>query len=276
MGRSKKKRRGAKGPTLAEKADPHELYELSVQDVEQEAEFLEETFLELRGRRPRALREDFCGTANAACRWVAVNRRHKAMAVDIDPAVLASGRKRHVEALTPGARRRLQLIEGDVRTVRTPPADIVCAFNFSYWYFRDRAVMLRYFRAVRRALVSDGLFFLDVFGGADAFRECKEKTKHAGFSYVWEQKSYDPVTGEYICHIHFRFPDGSRLRRAFTYHWRLWTLPELQDLLAEAGFSRSHVYWQGTDEDGEANGEFESVQSAENDPAWIAYIVAER
>ena len=60
------------------------------------------------------------------------------------------------------------------------------------------------------------------------------------------------------CHIHFKFPDGSRIKNAFSYDWRLWTLPEVQELLAEAGFDRITVYWQGTDEEtGEANGEFE-------------------
>ena len=69
---------------------------------------------------------------------------------------------------------------------------------------------------------------------------------------------------------------GSKLKKAFTYHWRLWTLPELRDMLAEAGFSRVHVYWQGSDEDGEPDGDFTVVETAENDPAWIAYIVSER
>jgi hypothetical protein len=29
-----------------------------------------------------------------------------------------------------------------------------------------------------------------------------------------------------VCHIHFDFEDGSRLERAFSYDWRLWSLPE--------------------------------------------------
>jgi SAM-dependent methyltransferase len=262
--------------TLAAQADRHALYEQSVQDVEQEVEFLEETYHEIRGRKPVLLREDFCGTANAASQWVLSNRRHHAIAVDIDPDVLESGRQRHVVSLPNSTRKRIELIEGDVRSVRTAAADILCGFNFSYWCFRERRQLLDYFKSARRGLKKDGLFFLDVFGGSEAFTECKEKTKHDGFTYVWHQKSYDPVSGDYVCHIHFRFPDGSRLKKAFSYHWRLWTLPELLDLLAEAGFTSSHVYWQGTDEDGEPDGQFSRVTSGENDPAWIAYIVSER
>ncbi len=32
------------------------------------------------------------------------------------------------------------------------------------------------------------------------------------------------------------------LRRAFHYHWRLWTIPELHDMLMGAGFSRVNVW----------------------------------
>jgi hypothetical protein len=65
--------------------------------------------------------------------------------------------------------------------------------------------------------------------------------------------------------------------RAFTYTWRLWTLPELREVLKEAGFERVTVYWQGTDEEtGEGNGEFLPVDRGDPDPAWIAYLVAEK
>src|SRR5690606_9805443 len=99
---------------------------------------------------------------------------------------------------------------------------------------KTRAELVRYFRRVRTALVSDGVFFLDAYGGYDAYRELEEATVHDGFTYIWNQETYHPVTGEMSCRIDFRFPDGSRLKRAFTYDWRLWSLPELQEMLAEA------------------------------------------
>jgi SAM-dependent methyltransferase len=261
---------------MAETADCHELYEQSVQNVEAEVEFIQTAFRELRGRHPTSFREDFCGTAAAACHWVTVGKENSAWAVDIDPHVLAWGREHNAAALRPTQRKRLELLEANVLKVRTPPVDVVGAFNFSYWCFKDRAVLADYFRAVRRALVQDGLFFLDVFGGAEAYNECREKTKYDDFTYVWDQASYEPVTGAYKCYIHFRFPDGSKIKRAFSYDWRLWSLPELRDLLAETGFRASYVYWEGEDEEGEANGEYSRVESGDNDPAWIAYLVAER
>ncbi len=65
-----RKKRKTKALTMAQRADRHVLYERSVQAVDFEVEFLEKTYREIRGRRPKSLREDFCGTAAAACEWV--------------------------------------------------------------------------------------------------------------------------------------------------------------------------------------------------------------
>ena len=57
----------------------------------------------------------------------------------------------------------------------------------------------------------------------------------------------------------------------------MWTLPEIRELLAEAGFAKVTVYWQGWDASGEeADGEFYPATEAEPDAGWICYIVAER
>ncbi len=265
------------GPTLAEQADRHVLYQQSVQCVEAEIDFVEETFRELRGRSARWLREDFCGTANTACEWVRRHRKNHAIGVDLDPEVLAWGREHNVAALPPAARRRIELLQGDVLKVKTRPLDAVLAMNFSYWLFMERKTLRRYFRRVREALVEDGILFLDAYGGYDAPREIEESTEHEEFTYVWEQASFNPVDSRMRCHIHFRFPDGSALERAFSYEWRLWTLPELREILEEAGFARSTVYWQGTDEEtGEGDGIFTPTETGDADAGWIAYLVAEK
>jgi SAM-dependent methyltransferase len=272
------KRDGKKGRKpkvrMADLADPHELYEASVQSVSHEVEFLEAAFIELVGRKPLTLREDFCGTAAAACEWVRSRSTREAVAVDIDPKVLAWGRDHHVGALKAKQRARVRLLEGDVRTAETGATDITVAFNFSWWTFKTRQALLEYFRAVYASLADDGMFVLDIYGGSDAYAEQEEATDYGLFTYVWDQFGFDPVSARYICYIHFRFPDGSELPRAFSYDWRLWTLPELRELLAEAGFERSVVYWQGEDEEGEPNGEFSIVERGEADPAWIAYVAA--
>lgn len=269
-GKGKKKRR-----SMAERADRHVLYEKSVQCVESEIDFVDETFRKLRGRKARILREDFCGTANTSCEWVRRRRRNRAIGVDLDADVLAWGQKHNVAKLK-NAAGRITLVNKDVIEVQTEPVDAVLAMNFSYWLLKQRQLMRFYFRRVRDALTDDGIFFLDAFGGSEAYVEEKETTKYKRFSYIWEQASFNPVNAECVCRIHFKFPDGSKLRNAFSYTWRLWTLPEIRELLEEAGFIRSTVYLEGTDEDGEGDGEFEPADRGEADPAWIAYIVAEK
>ncbi len=265
-----------KKPTMAEMADIHELYEQSVQNVENEIEFLQTTFQQIRGRPGYLFREDFCGTASASCQWVRQGAEYKAIGVDIDPSVLEWGRKNRVAKLPAEDQARVSLLESDVLTVETPKVDLMAAFNFSYWIFEERATMLRYMRRCHDALKDDGVLFMDMFGGPESFEETKEKTKHDGFTYIWDQAEFHPVTNHMRCHIHFKFPDGSKLKKAFTYEWRLYTAPELRDLLLEAGFSKVTVYWEGEDEDGEGNGEFTPEADGEADLAWIAYIVAEK
>ncbi len=263
-------------PTMAELADRHELYEESVQNVEEECEFITNTFNQLRGFSPLSFREDFCGTASAACQWVGQSPAHTAIGVDIDPDVLAWGRTHRLGRLADEQRSRIQLVESNVLAAKTEPVDVVGAFNFSYYLFKSRDELREYFRQARAALKPNGIFFLDAFGGYEAFEEMKEKTKNDGFTYVWDQARYYPVTGELLCHIHFKFPDGSRLKKAFSYDWRLWTLPEIQEILAEAGFGKVTVYWEGTDEDGEGDGVFTPDEKGEADAGWIVYITAER
>ena len=267
----------ARRPSQAERADRHALYQRAVQDPSWEIDFMADTFRAVRGRPAKRLREDFCGTALFACAWVKSASDREAVGVDLDGEVLAWGRVRNVAKLPPAAAGRLSLLQADVREVKAAPADIVAAFNFSYWIFRDRPGLLAYFRRVLEGLEHDGVFMLDAYGGHDAFKVMRERQDFGRFTYIWDQADYDPVSGETTCHIHFAFPDGSRLNRAFSYHWRLWTLPELRELLAEAGFRASTVYWQGTDpKTGEGTDEFKPAKRGDPDPAWIAYIVAEK
>ena len=131
---------------------------------------------------------------------------------------------------------------------QTEAVDIVSAMNFSYWLLKDRKTLLKYFEAVQRSLTDEGIFFLDAYGGYDSHREIDEEREidddGDGFTYIWEQAAFDPITHRMECHIHFGFPDGSELRNAFNYEWRLWSVPEVRDLLLEAkrhGFSDSQI-----------------------------------
>jgi SAM-dependent methyltransferase len=267
-----------KKKTLAERADRHLLYEKSVQDVAGEYKFVNKTFHKLRERRALHMREDFCGTAGMCCEWARRRKQNTAIGVDIDPGVLDWARKHNLERLKPDVRRRVTLVQEDVCKVQTPePVDIVLAMNFSYQIFKSRKTLGGYFSKVREVLADDGILFMDAFGGYEAFQEIKEKRKCKGFKYIWEHARYNPINGDILCHIHFSFPDGSKLKRAFSYDWRLWTLPELRELLDEAGFSRVTVYWEEVDaKSGEGTGVYSPATVGEADPGWLCFLVAEK
>jgi len=263
---------------MAEHADRHVLYEKSVQDVDQEYWFVNKTFRKLRDRRPVYMREDFCGTASMCCEWVRRRKQNIAVGVDIDPEVLAWAMEHNLSRLKVGARERVTLIEADVFEVQNAhPFDVILAMNFSYQLFMTREKLGGYFRSVREALADDGILFLDAFGGYDTYREIKEKRNYKGFKYIWEHASYNPIDGRMKCYIHFTFPDGSKLKRAFAYEWRMWTLPELRELLAEAGYSRVTVYWEETDpETGEGSGVYSPATVGDADPGWVCFLIAEK
>jgi len=270
--RSGKKKR----VTMAKRADRHRLYEDAVQCVEAEIDFIDDTFRKLRGRNARWLREDFCGTASTSCEWVSRRRTNHAIGVDLDSEVQQWGREHHIDKLGPGARNRIQLLNADVMNVECQTVDVALAMNFSYWIFKERKVLGRYFQHVHRGLANDGVLMLDAYGGSDAHKELRERKKQRRYTYVWHQKSYDPINANLLCHIHFTFPDGSRINEAFTYDWRLWSLPEIREILLDAGFKRVTVYWEGTDDDGDGDGVFTPAEVGEADQAFIVYIVAEK
>jgi len=204
------------------------------------------------------------------------NTNH-AIAIDLDEEVLGWGERNNITSLTRAQQKRLELVSGNVMDGAPASVDVVLAMNFSYWIFKERALMKRYFKSVHRALGENGVFFLDAYGGYDSYRVTKDKQRYDHYTYIWDQAEYNPINGDMTCHIHFHFPDGSKMNKAFSYEWRLWSLPEIQELLAEAGFQNVTVYWQGTDEEsGDGDGEFVPATQGEPDPAWIAYISAEK
>jgi len=270
-----RRRRG--GPSEAESADVHDLYQRAVQDVVAEIDFIEQTWGELRERPLELLREDFCGTANTSCEWVRRDAGHRAIGVDFDPEVQEWGRAHNLAALTPEERERIRLVRGDVRDGTDEAPDAVLAMNFSYYLLMERSQLGAYFRSVHDNLVEDGIFFLDAFGGYEAPMVLEEKRECDGFTYVWEQASFNPIDSRMECRIHFEFGDGSVMKDAFRYHWRLWTLPELRELLLEAGFRSATVYWEGTDEEtGEGDGIYSPATVGDADPGWVCYLVAEK
>lgn len=270
-------RRRTSGPTQASQADPHALYERAVQDGPSDIAFLERVWHEVYGDRedPVHFREDFCGTALLCAAWVARSAERTAEGFDIDAATLDWGREHNLAPLKDAA-QRVRLHVQDVREPGDRPADVLCAQNFSYQGFKERRELADYFRKTRQHLSETGVLVLDVFGGSEAVEELKEEREieEGEFTYVWEQKRFHPGTNELQCRIHFEFPDGSRIKSAFEYSWRLYSIPELRDVLKEVGYREVRVYFEEFDEDGDGTGHFARNEEGEACEGWLAYLVA--
>lgn len=256
--------------------DKYEYYSKAVQSAESDVVFLRKAYRELRAKDPKVLREDFCGTFSLSCEWVKLNPRFEAFGVDLDPEPLEYGRLKHLPKLKPDQVKRLHLMEGNVLLSTLPQADLAIAMNFSYYIFKTRELMKQYFTNVYKSLKKDGVFILDCFGGSQCYDAIEETTDHKSFKYYWDQTGFDPVTNRALFHIHFKLKGQKKVERVFTYDWRMWSIPELRELLHEVGFKRSHVYWEGTTRAGEGDGVFTRTEKGEACLSWIAYIAAEK
>jgi hypothetical protein len=263
----------AAGKLTAANADKHWCYEMSVQNPEAEVEFMDRVFLGEYGRLPEFLREDFCGTALMCADWIRQRKTNTALGVDLDGPTLDWGQENNIAPLGDLA-KQVTLIRDDVRNVLEPKADVLAATNFSWWGFHTRAELLEYCRLAHSSLREQGFLLMDCYGGPEAQIPQIEEKDVQGFEYQWDQDDFNPITHQTRCQIHFSFPDGSQLDRAFVYDWRMWSLPEVRDVLRDAGFRKVVVYWEGADEDGEPNGIFLPDNKGDLAPAWVAYILA--
>ena len=272
------RRQPGKKRLTARNADRHELYQRAVQSPAIDAAFYSRWFKKYTGGDLRVLREDFCGTAVLSCHHVKRHPANRAIGVDLHWPTLAWGRIHNVRRLLDAEQQqRLTLLQKNVLDVRSPKADAIVALNFSYSVFKTRKELSAYVRNCYRALKPGGVLFLDAWGGPDVQTQQTDKARHGDFVYLWEQRRYDPISHEITCAIHFEFRDGSRLRDAFVYDWRLWTLAELRELFDEAGFQDTHVLWEGTDRaTGTGNGVFRRKERGDMDEAWISIVVGRK
>jgi SAM-dependent methyltransferase len=275
---SKKQAKTKKKALTARTADKHVLYQLSVQAPDVDSKTYARWFKKYTGRDLRSLREDFCGTAILACHHVKNHKDNTAIGVDLHRPTLDWGIEHNVQVLLDEEQQsRLTLLEKNVLEVTRPKVDCVLALNFSYQVFTTRKALGAYIKAVYKSLKPGGVFYMDALGGPDVMQANTDVTEKEGFDYHWEQRSYDPISHRFVCAIHFEFPDGSMMKNAFVYDWRLWTLAEIRELFEEAGFDDVHVLWEGTDlKTMEGNGVFRRKEVGDMDEAWISIVVGRK
>lgn len=283
---------------MQEFLDPLDLYRWSTQDPTAQAAVLAEIYRRIRDHRePRILREDFAGNAADATAWVDAARNRRAIAVDFDGPTLEYAQHR-AERILGKRSNRIDFIEADVHQMKPPQvaaADVLSVLNFSTFYMHSRKALRRYFEHAHECLNNEGVLILNAYGGPAAMRAHTDQhrivpTRERGqkqalppFDYHWQQLDYDACSARIRCRIHFDVPDpeapeGKRhLANAFSYDWRLWTLPELTETLREAGFRKAQVWRHTADIDARPPTVFLGpVRALRHQELWLAYVVGIR
>lgn len=243
------------------------LYEVAVTNAADLARFAQ-------ALAPRAtvLREDFAGSAALARAWADRSGKHTAFAIEKDKEV----------ASYVGVHPRVKAVVADATRCKQQ-ADIIAATNFPLGYLHNRKALVAYLSHARKCLRKGGVFFADMYGGDGVFTPQTQKrvlrsTIVGRFTYEWQQVEASSASGlvKNAIHFHVGLRSGLRLENAFTYHWRLWSLPELRDAMAEAGFKKVQVFDRLADAiDEEGNAYITPLETGEAmDATWVAYVSA--
>jgi len=144
----------------------------------------------------------------------------------------------------------LELLHRDMRELDAVEAfDVVLNVFSSFGYFAEQPDDERVVRAVARALVPGGAFFIDTVNAitlAPRFRE-REWSELEGGVTLLERRSWDQLRGRMETTWTFVRPDGSRTEAAFSL--RMYTAAELVAMLGAAGLEVDGAWggWDGAD-----------------------------
>lgn len=245
-------------------------------------------------REPLKLAEDFCGSGATSVAWIKagleMQLKRQAVACDLDAAAIVR-LKRTAKAAGAGVAGAIKAVQRDVVLGRpgmdraTAAADVVFVGNFSIGYIHQRPLLVKYLKRCRTRLNKGGVVVVDTYGGATSYTPgaLKRKFKLADgrtIHYTWQQLAANPLTAMVENRLHFRVEYKGEIVQdvpdAFIYHWRLWSVPELREAMAEAGLRRIEVYDQVPDaQDGDGLMLMQPVDGTEMDESF-AVLVAGR
>ncbi len=252
--------------------DKYFYYKNSVQSPKEDIRFFKSVYKDFFKKKPRIFREDFCGSFYVSFHWVKDHPQNQAIVIDSDKDPLEYGKKNHLSQLNSSQKSRLKIVNKNVLRPHLPSAELITVSNFSYFTLKKRESLVQYFKNIKKALFRPGLFLIDAVGGPDCHGLSEEKVEHDDFNYYWEQSTFDPISHYAQFYIHFKRKGERKQKKAFSYQWRIWSLPELQDALRSAGFSKIHIYWEQTDKNGEGSGQFKKSKKGDICDTWIAYL----
>nr|XP_043610593.1 uncharacterized protein LOC122582285 [Erigeron canadensis] len=275
------------------------------------------------GRPPLHLQEDFCGTALLSTEWLRSDSRRTAIGLDLDAEALDWCMENNVNKIGADISSRIFLYHGNVlhpndailvksnlqnimhnvtlevkdndsegivepvaNSEAIPPRDIVCAFNYSCCCLHSRHELVLYFKHALSTLSKQGgIFVMDLYGGTSSECELRMERRFPSFTYTWEQAGFDIIQRKTRISLHFTLQkhQKKKLRHAFSYSWRLWSLPEIKDCMEEAGFRSVHFWIRQMPDSGNIKSmdgfgegrdiKYEEATSFQQQDSWNAYIV---
>ncbi|KAH9659944.1 hypothetical protein KPL70_024048 [Citrus sinensis] len=288
------------------------LYQQSVQSPKGDISYLQKFFLiYVGGRQPLHLQEDFCGTALLSTEWLRSDSRRTAVGLDLDLEALEWCMENNLNKVGADGYSRISLFHGNVlqpleaKLVRYEPQKLVRNISLeecdntletstiesavqdsSTASSGDNCNLVLYFKHVLHALSKKGgIFVMDLYGGTSSEQKLRLQRRFANFTYVWEQAEFDIIERKTRISLHFHLQkEQKKLRHAFSYNWRLWSLPEIKDCLEEAGFRSVHFWLREMPDAREMrnteglgvsrDAKYEEIKCFQQQDAWNAYIVA--
>lgn len=245
--------------------EKYNLYKLSVYNPGKiDIEGIKKLFIDLKTRNPSTFREDFCGVFDLSMEWVNSSVYHKATAIDLDnePTEWSKGEHKYKQ-MSSNRQNRLTIINDDCRHVDIAPDSIDIAFagNWSQQILKTRNDMIAYCKNVYDSLSEDGILMIDGITALGFPYEGEAESrvyKYNGcyYKYIFEQDPVDPFTHLGQCKIHFI--KDNKIATPFHYPWRSWMLPEMTDILKDAGFKAVRMFAYVDDDDLEEA--FENMQ----------------
>jgi SAM-dependent methyltransferase len=133
------------------------------------------------GRRAGVILDLGIGTGALAARCLAHSPRARIVGVDVDPEMLALAARRLPPSTT--------LTRCNFLRAPLPPADVAIA-SFALHHVRTRPAKERFYRRLRKALASDGIF-VSADSHPDADRDAASAQREAWLAHL--RKSYAPA-----------------------------------------------------------------------------------
>ena len=140
---------------------------------------------------------------------------------------------------------------------------------------------MNYFKAALKSLTKGGILLLEMSGGPGFVEKITDRrvfrvSQTQKITYHWHQMNFNPVKRQGQYAISFKVNDDlKKYKHAFTYDWRVWTIPEVRDALKDAGFSKSVVFVEKSGK-GNSDDSYHISEVGDNDHTWISYVVGIR